>query len=155
LPLVDTRTCEACLKPEFREAYEKYIKHYPVAESFHQKELQNNGEYVKFLHSVSSQPRIKKRDMKIFLSRPLTRLPRMNMLIEQIHKRTNKDHDHPDVETLPIILSIVSDCIKATQPGIEAAEQKVKFWDLCENIIFQKGEITVRISATNANRTTH
>lgn len=66
------------------------------------------------------------------------------MLIEQIHKRTDKDHDHPDMETLPIILSIVSDCIKATQPGIEAAEQKVKFWDLCENLVFQKGEITVR-----------
>ena len=70
----------------------------------------------------------------------------MNMLIEQIHKRTDKEHEHPDVETLPIILSIVSDCIKATQPGIEAAEQKVKFWDLCENIVFQKGEITVSLS---------
>ncbi|KAJ2924639.1 hypothetical protein H1R20_g12444, partial [Candolleomyces eurysporus] len=130
------------LKPEFREAYEKYIKHYPVAESFHQKELQSNPSYAKFLESVSGQPRIKKRDLKIFLSRPLTRLVRMNMLIEQILKRTDKDHDHPDVETLPIILTIVSDCIKATQPGIEAAEQKVKFWDLCENLVFQKGEIT-------------
>ncbi|RXW25502.1 hypothetical protein EST38_g301 [Candolleomyces aberdarensis] len=127
---------------EFREAYEKYIKHYPVAESFHQKELQSNPAYAKFLQSVSSQPRIKKRDLKIFLSRPLTRLVRMNMLIEQMLKRTDKDHDHPDLETLPTILTIVSGCIKATQPGIEAAEQKVKFWDLCENLVFQKGEIT-------------
>ncbi|KAF5341704.1 hypothetical protein D9611_001832 [Ephemerocybe angulata] len=132
---------ETILKPEFRDAYETYIKNYPMAESLHQRELQGNPRYAAFLQSVSREPRVKKRDFKIFLSRPLTRLVRLNLLVGEMHKRTNKDHGHPDVETLPIILGIVSDCIKATQPGIEAAEQKVKFWDLIENITFQKGEI--------------
>lgn len=54
-------------------------------------------------------------------------------------------HDHPDLETLPIILGILKDCIKSTQPGIEAAESKVKFWELCESLVYQKGEIIVRL----------
>lgn len=132
------------MKPEFRDAYEKYIKQYPVAESYHQKELKSNTKYRDFLQSVSREPRVKKRDMKIFLNRPLTRLVRLKLLLEEMHKRTEKEHGHPDTETLPIISGIVNDCIKATQPGIETAEQKVKFWDLCENIIFQRGEIIVR-----------
>ena len=76
--------------------------------------------------------------------RPVTRLPRLNLLLEQILKLTNKDHEHPDLETLPIILGILSDFIKSTQPGIEAAESKVKFWALCESLVYQKGEIIVR-----------
>jgi len=68
----------------------------------------------------------------------------MNMLMEQIHKRTDKDHGHPDVDTLLTIMDIVASCIKATQPGIEAAEQKVKFLDLLEGLVTQKGEITVK-----------
>jgi hypothetical protein len=131
------------VKPEFRDAYEKYIKQYPVAESVHQKELKSNTRYRDFLQTHSREPRVKKRDMKIFLNRPLTRLVRLNLLLEEMHKRTDKDHEHPDVETLPIIRGIVSDCIKATQPGIETAEQKVKFLDLCENIIPTRGEIIV------------
>ncbi|KAK7690932.1 hypothetical protein QCA50_006035 [Cerrena zonata] len=33
------------------------------------------------------------------------------------------------------------DFIKSTQPGIEAAEAKVKFWALCESLVYQRGEI--------------
>jgi hypothetical protein len=133
----------AALKPEFRGAYEIYIKHFPVAESLHQKQLSSNKRYASFLESVSSDPRVKKRDMKIFLSRPVTRLPRLNLLLESMLKQTNKEHDHPDLDTLPLVLGILGDCIKATQPGIETAERRVKFMDLCEHLVPGKGEITV------------
>ncbi|TFK28142.1 hypothetical protein FA15DRAFT_665628 [Coprinopsis marcescibilis] len=132
---------ETALKPEFRDAYEKYIKHYPMAESIHQKQRQLNPAYEAFLESVSSEPRIKKRDLKIFLSRPVTRLPRLNLLLESILKKTDKEHDHPDLDTLPLALGILGDCIKATQPGIEAAESRVKFMDICEHLVAPKGEI--------------
>jgi hypothetical protein len=39
----------------------------------------------------------------------------------------------------------LSDFIKSTQPGIAAAEDKVKFWNLCESLVYQKGEIIVRV----------
>ncbi|THV07437.1 hypothetical protein K435DRAFT_710318 [Dendrothele bispora CBS 962.96] len=132
---------DTTLKQDFRTGYEIYIKHYPLAESHHRKELKTNPAYQGFIHSASNDPRIRKRDLITFLSRPVTRLPRLNLLLEQILKLTDKDHDHPDTETLPIILGILSDCIKGTQPGIEAAESKVKFWGLCESLVYQKGEI--------------
>jgi len=133
------------LMSEFRSAYEVYIKHYPLAESHHRKELKHNHAYQVFLQSVSTDPRIRKRDLVTFLSRPVTRLPRLNLILEQMLKLTDKEYEHPDLETLPIILGILGDCIKGTQPGIEAAENKVKFWALCESLVFQKGEIIVRV----------
>ena len=53
------------------------------------------------------------------------------------------DGDHPDLENLPLILNILSEFIKSTQPGIAAAESKVKFWGFCESLVYQKGEIIV------------
>jgi hypothetical protein len=129
---------------EFRSAYEVYIKHYPLAESYHRQELRRNHNYQCFLQSVSTDPRIRKRDLITFLSRPVTRLPRLNLVLEQILKLTDKEYEHPDLETLPIILGVLGDFIKSTQPGIEAAGNKVKFWGLCETLVFQKGEIIVR-----------
>ncbi|KAI3604794.1 signal transducer [Moniliophthora roreri] len=132
---------DSTLKSDFRSAYETYIKHYPLSESHHRRELTNNPNYQRFVQSAGNDPRIRKRDLITFLSRPVTRLPRLNLLLEQSFKLTNKEFDHPDTETLPIILNILSDTIKSTQPGIEAAESKVKFWSLCESLGFKKGEI--------------
>ncbi|KAJ7158753.1 hypothetical protein C8R46DRAFT_1110175 [Mycena filopes] len=130
---------DTALKEDFRSSYEVYIKNYPLAESRHRKELAQNQDYMAFVQSVSSDPRIRKRDLTTFLSRPVTRLPRLNLLLEQIMKLT--DDGHTDKEILPIILDILTSCIKSTQPGIEAAENKVKFWALCQSLIFQKGEL--------------
>ncbi|KAJ3783008.1 hypothetical protein GGU11DRAFT_848965 [Lentinula aff. detonsa] len=132
---------DTTLKNDFRSAYETYIKHYPLSESRHRTELQRNAAYQSYIQSASSDSRIRKRDLITFLSRPVTRLPRLNLLLEQILKLTDKDYEHPDLDTLPIILGILNDCIKSTQPGIEAAESKVKFWALCESLVFRKGEI--------------
>ncbi|PPQ99136.1 hypothetical protein CVT24_009326 [Panaeolus cyanescens] len=135
---------DTTLKADFRAAYETYIKHYPLAESHHRNQLKKNHAYELFIQSVSNDPRIRKRDLVTFLSRPVTRLPRLNLLLETILKCTEKEYTeygHPDLDTLPIILGILKDCIKSTQPGIEAAESKVKFWGLCESLVFQRGEI--------------
>ncbi|PPR07542.1 hypothetical protein CVT26_002447, partial [Gymnopilus dilepis] len=132
---------DTTLKSEFRSAYETYIKHYPLSESHHRKQLLRNRSYEVFIQSASSHPQIRKRDLITFLSRPVTKLPRLNLLLEQILKLTDVEHEHPDLETLPLILGILKDFIKSTQPGIEAAESKVKFWGLCESLVFQKGEI--------------
>lgn len=95
------------------------------------------------MQSITRDPRVRKRDLITFLSRPVTRLPRLNLLLEQTLKLTSGEADHSDLEILPLILTILKDCIKSTQPGIEAAESKVKFWGVCESLVFQKGEIIV------------
>jgi RHO1 GDP-GTP exchange protein 1/2 len=126
----------------FAKEYESYIEHYPISESRHRKELGRNPRYQDFLQQCSLNPRIRKRDIVTFLSRPVTRLPRLILILEQINKFT--DADQPDKETLPLVLSILSDFVKGTQRGITAAENKVKFWDLCESLVYVKGEIIVR-----------
>ncbi|KIM84853.1 hypothetical protein PILCRDRAFT_817654 [Piloderma croceum F 1598] len=123
----------------WRNEYESYIKHYPLAEARHRAELKRNSNYQTFIQKCSQDPRIRKRDLITFLSRPVTRLPRLSLVLEHINKLT--DAEHPDSETLPLILTILSDFIKSTQPGIAAAEDKVKFWNLCESLVYQKGEI--------------
>ncbi|TRM64679.1 hypothetical protein BD626DRAFT_547079 [Schizophyllum amplum] len=143
---------DTTLKSTFRATYEVYIKHYPLSEAHHRKELNRNSDYRHFIHSAASDPRIRKRDLVTFLSRPVTRLPRLNLLVEQLHKLTEKEYDHPDLDTLPTISGILKDFIKSTQPGIEAAENKVKFWALCESLVYRKGEI-IDLDLYNDNRT--
>ena len=133
----------AVLEERFRSSYEVYIEHYPLSESRHRKELASNPAYRDFLKSVSDDPRIRKRDVITFLSRPVTRLPRLSLLLEQVLKLTDLEHEHPDLGLLPTILGILSDFLKSTQPGIAAAESKAKLWDLCEHLEYQKGEIIV------------
>ncbi|KAH8118065.1 hypothetical protein DFH11DRAFT_1808798 [Phellopilus nigrolimitatus] len=124
---------------QFQPAYESYIKHYPLSEAQHRSELKRNPAYRAFLQHATQDPRIRKRDLVTFLSRPVTRLPRLVLLLESLLKKT--DEDHPDQETMPLIIGILSDFVKSTQPGIEAAEAKVKFWSVMENLVFRKGEI--------------
>lgn len=54
--------------------------------------------------------------------------------------------DNPDTTTIPLICESLNTYIRSSQAGVEAADGKVKFWDLCENLLYQKGEIIVRSS---------
>ncbi|KAK2460341.1 hypothetical protein APHAL10511_007730 [Amanita phalloides] len=130
---------DTVLRVEFRSSYEIYIEHYPLSDSMHRKELKNNPAYKTFLESISDDPRVRKRDIITLLSRPVTRLPRLSLLLEQILKLT--EQGHPDLESLPTTLRILSDFLKSTQPGIAAAEGKAKLLELCENLEYQEGEI--------------
>ncbi|KAI0749365.1 hypothetical protein C8Q80DRAFT_1100784 [Daedaleopsis nitida] len=123
----------------FRPDYEEYIKHYPISEMRHRSEMRRNSKYQYFVQQCSLDPRVRKRDLITFISRPVTRLPRLQLLLENAKKYT--EPDHPDMEAIPLILGILNEFIRSTQPGIEAAEEKVKFWSLCETLVYQKGEI--------------
>jgi len=125
----------------FRSDYETYIKSYPLAEGRHRSELKKNPKYREWLRKCYQDPRVRKRDLVTFISRPVTRLPRLSMLLQAILKLT--DSRHPDKELLPLLISILGDFVKSTQPGIAAAEGKVKFWNLCESLVYVKGEIVV------------
>ncbi|KAG8802187.1 hypothetical protein FRC18_007623, partial [Serendipita sp. 400] len=134
----------------FREDYESYIKHYPLAEARHRREMRRNPAYQEFLQRCTSDKRTKKRDLITFISRAVTRLPRLKLLLETVLKHTSEDH--PDAEHLPIILGILGDFLKSTQPGIAAAESRVKFVSFCENVTFRKGEL-IDMDLYGENRT--
>ncbi|KAF7799770.1 hypothetical protein EIP86_011012 [Pleurotus ostreatoroseus] len=119
--------------------YEAYIKHYPIAEAYHRKELHRNTRYQTFLAQCLQNPRVRKRDLISFLSRPVTRLPRLILQLDFVLKHIVGDN--PDKTTIPLICDSLNTYIRSSQAGVEAADGKVKFWDLCENLLYQKGEI--------------
>ncbi|EJU00455.1 hypothetical protein DACRYDRAFT_117410 [Dacryopinax primogenitus] len=120
-------------------AYETYIKHYPLAEARHRRELQINPAYASLLEAFSDDPRIRKRDVITFLSRPVTRLPRLALLLENMLQHT--EPSHPDAQDAELILSVLRSFVRSTQPGIAASDAKVRFWTLCETLVFRKGEL--------------
>jgi hypothetical protein len=125
----------------FRSDYETYIKSYPLAEARHRSELKKNSKYREWLQQCYHHPQVRRRDLITFISRPVTRLPRLRLLLDEILKLT--DLRHPDKELLPLLIRVLSDFVKSTQPGIAAAEGKVKFWNLCESLLYVKAEIMV------------
>ena len=53
------------------------------------------------------------------------------------------DPEHPDHGSLQIVLDVLGDTVKSSQPGIEAAQSRVTFMDICEHLVFTRGEIIV------------
>ena len=127
----------------FTPEYESYIKHSPLSLEHHLKELDRNPRYKDFIESCSQDPRLRKRDFKTLLSRPVTRLPRLQLVVERIQKLT--DVDHPDLETISIVLTVLRDFIKSSEPGIAAAEEKVKFGALRKSLVEPQDDITVSL----------
>jgi len=125
----------------FTPEYESYIKHSPLSLEHHGKELDRNSHYKEFIQTCSEDPRLRKRDFKTLISRPITRLPRLQLILERIQKVTAADH--PDLETIPLVLTVLRDFIKSSEPGIAAAEDKVKFGALHKSLIDLQGDITV------------
>lgn len=130
---------------EVQPDYEAYIKQYPIAESRHRRELKSNQAYKALIDKALKDPRLMKRGLIDLISRPVTRLPRVSLILEHIYKLT--DAEHPDIETMPLTLTILSDFVKSTQPGVAVADAKVKFWSLCESLIYRPGEIIVSTSS--------
>ncbi|KZO91124.1 hypothetical protein CALVIDRAFT_531027 [Calocera viscosa TUFC12733] len=119
--------------------YEVYIKHYPLAEARHRRELKHNPAYGALLASCADDPRVRRRDLITFLSRPVTRLPRLALLLENMARQT--EPDHPDAQSTELILGVLRGFVRSTQPGIAAAEGKVKLWSLCEGLVLRRGEV--------------
>ena len=131
---------------KFHQQYESYIKHSPLAEAKHRSEMTRNSKYEAFVKESLHDPRIKKRELVSFILRPVRRLPQLRLQLESVLKRTKEDSE--DVDYLQTIIGVLGDCVKASQPGIQAAESKVKFWTFVENMIFTRDEIVVRSTAS-------
>ncbi|KAG8890813.1 hypothetical protein FRB98_004858 [Tulasnella sp. 332] len=134
----------------FQEQYEVYIKHYPIAEGRHRRELKENPAYARFIEHAAQDTRTRKRDLITLISRPVTRLPRLALMLEHIQKLTLPDHS--DHENLSITLNVLNQLLKSTQPGIAAAEGKVKLRNMIEALVFEKGEV-IDLDPSNENRT--
>jgi hypothetical protein len=125
------------------DAYRPYVEHYLLAESIHRREMERNWRYQAFIEESSSDPRLRRRDLIAFLSRPVTHLTLLSRLLTHLHRLTSPAH--PDVAVLSELRGTLDDLIHSTHTGIAAAESKVKIRELCENLSLVPGEFTVCI----------
>ncbi|KAL7422275.1 hypothetical protein Q5752_002921 [Cryptotrichosporon argae] len=135
---------------EVSDLYEAYIKNYPFAENRVRREIARNSAFAAFLRDRNTDELTRRRDVSVFLSRPLTRLPRLALMLDTILERTPADH--PDCEDLPTASGVIRRVVRSSQPGIEAAESKVKLWDLAERLMFRKGEV-IELDVAEPKRT--
>ncbi|KZV97410.1 hypothetical protein EXIGLDRAFT_670103 [Exidia glandulosa HHB12029] len=123
---------------KFQSAYEPYVKQYPIAEAAHRTEMQRNSKYADFISRASDDPRTKRRDLITFLSRPVTRLPRLNLLLETLRKHMD---NQAEKDAIDLVVGTTGEFLKSLQPGIEVANRKVEFFALVEQLTFRRGEI--------------
>ncbi|GFZ46220.1 hypothetical protein JCM24511_04467 [Saitozyma sp. JCM 24511] len=120
--------------------YETYMKNYPFADARVRREAEKNVGFRQYLSERTTTEITRRRDIEsVFLSRPVTRLPRVMLLIEALEKCTPADH--PDRDELPMVHEVLNNVVKASQPGIESAEAKIKLWNIAERLLFKRGEI--------------
>ncbi|WWD15802.1 hypothetical protein CI109_100226 [Kwoniella shandongensis] len=135
---------------EISELYEAYMKNYPFAEARVRREASRNPDFRSFLEDRNTVDLTKRRDISVFLQRPVTRLPRILLILEALLKVTPPEH--PDREDLPTAIEILQGVVKGTQPGIESAEAKIKLWNVAERLLFKKGEI-IELDIADPKRT--
>lgn len=117
------------------------MKNYPFAEARVRRESVKNQEFHKFLELRNTASLTNRRDIFTFLSRPVTRLPRIILLLGELLKVTPEEH--ADKEDIPVLKEMLERVVKDTEHGIEAAAVKIKLWNIAERLLFKKGEITV------------
>ncbi len=81
---------------------------------------------------------MRKREFNSLLIRPVTHLPRLQLLLETMKKHTALEHE--DQDTIPVASGVLKDFIKSAERGIQSAREKVKYWELCESLAFTHGE---------------
>ncbi|WVF72308.1 hypothetical protein IAT40_007121 [Kwoniella sp. CBS 6097] len=135
---------------EIVDLYESYMKNYPFAEARVRREQGRNGPFRAFLSERNTNELTRRRDISAFLSRPVTRLPRILLVLEALYKVTPPDH--PDKDDIPTAMEILQNVVKSTQPGIESAEMKIRLWNVAERLLFKKGEV-VELDISDPKRT--
>ncbi|WVO12788.1 hypothetical protein L204_100396 [Cryptococcus depauperatus] len=124
---------------EIADLYDAYMKNYPFAQASVRRELATNDAFQQFINSCTTASLTYKRDIFVFLSRPVTRFPRMLLILDALLRATPVDHS--DCDDIPVLKELLERVVKSSQPGIESAEGKIKLWNTAERLLFRKGEI--------------
>ncbi|KIY43799.1 hypothetical protein FISHEDRAFT_52705 [Fistulina hepatica ATCC 64428] len=138
------------LDSEFVSAYQRYLSSHPIAELHHRSQMDKNAQYRHFVDVFNENPRTAKRNLTIYLNRPITRLPRLTLVLETVLKCTPEGHE--DLETIPTVISILSDCVRRSQPGISSSEDKANCWSISQSLIFRRGEL-IDMNTSDPTRT--
>jgi len=103
------------------------MKNFPFSETRIKRECRDNPLFAAFLQEKNTPELTGRRDIvslilcpsdsahdqSVFLSRPISRLPRVLLLLEAIGRHTADDH--PDHEEIPTVKSVLEAALKSTQ----------------------------------------
>ncbi|KAG9103502.1 hypothetical protein FRC06_010384 [Ceratobasidium sp. 370] len=123
----------------WRDAYMVYIPHYPIAEYTLDEEKANNKEFKAFVERQTRVSDSRKHELKMFIHRPVARLPRYELLLRDIMGASPMDHE--DRESIPQIIEIISELVRSTNAAIGTAKQKVEIWNYASNLVWKPGEM--------------
>lgn len=98
-----------------------YGAHQVIGKFYFELEKKRNPLFAQFVQETERKPESRRLELNGYLTKPITRLGRYNLLLREILKRT--PDDNPDKETIPQIMEIITRYL--TQVNIEAGK--------CEN----------------------
>ena len=75
--------------------------------------------------------------MKSFINRPIPRLLRYELLLNEILKET-PPHDE-DRRNIPDVIDLIKALGRETEPGVISSKQKVELWRYDSNLVFKNG----------------
>ena len=144
---------------DWREAYLEYIPNYPIAAYRIDEEMRNNPAFKTFVkvcqccfsYCLNKIPKVSKQctrhmdahrlDMKSFISRPIPRFLRYELLLRAIMDESPPDHE--DRDEIPKVLDYIKALGKETEPGMQSAKNKVEVWRYNAHLVFKQGETVV------------
>lgn len=129
----------------WQEAIIEYGSHFPKAKYALNEEKRNNPRFVQFLDRCRNHPLTAKQSIDHFLLRPVPRLLRYPLLMNDILKMLKKTHqvENPDMFTIPMVTELIAEQGKAIDKGVSISESKVDLWLLAETLIGGKFGDTV------------
>lgn len=103
-----------------------------------EKEKASNPAFAAFVEEVERRPESRKLELNGYLTKPTTRLARYPLLLEAVLKHTPEDN--PDKKTLPRVVEMIREFLKAVNAETGKAENRFNLLQLDQQLVFRPGE---------------
>ncbi|KAI8149217.1 CNH domain-containing protein [Fennellomyces sp. T-0311] len=125
----------------FHGAYTVYGPHVPLAEYLIKKEAASNILLQNFLREKEKQAECRKLAFRHFLTAPVTRLQRYNLLLDAVYKKT--EDDHPDRDDLARCMEELSAIGRRMDELTAGKRNTVRLYQINDALKFKPGEPVV------------
>lgn len=114
------------------EVYPKYVNYFDIAKDHLAKCRLTNPKLRQLLEDIQMRPETKKQPLDALMIRPVQRLPSISLLINELIKRTPKDH--PDQKHLLKAKENLKDILKQINENKREIDTKIKIFDVVNRV---------------------
>jgi hypothetical protein len=118
--------------PELLKVYPPYVNDYDGARDTLDDCLTNIPKFLTFVKTAESDPKCRKRTVKDLLIKPVQRLPSVTLLLEEIKKRTDKNH--PDYVSLTQAIGGIESVLQKTNTSRKENDTYENIFSICNQI---------------------